>query len=88
VVFDPEQQLGDAVLRGYQLVGLTYQPLPKPTWLPDVNLCLQIWEGAYEGRRERWLRWVDESAQPIASGAERAERMAEQLRKLCQEPDF
>ncbi len=88
VIFDPERQLGDEVLRAFQLVGLTYQPLAEPIWFPGVELGLHLWEGEYENRREVWLRWADSSGAPIPTGAERAShehRRAEQERQRAEQ---
>jgi Uma2 family endonuclease len=74
IIFDPEKILGDQVLRGFRLEAMAYRPLGEPIWLPGVELGLRTWHGEYEGREETWLRWVDSEGQPIATGAESAER--------------
>lgn len=93
VIFDPERLLSDEVLRAYQLVGMSYAPLPAPVWLPGIDLGLQLWQGEYEGLDASWLRWADGSGLVIPTGRERAEqerlraeRLAEQLRTLGVEP--
>lgn len=73
VIFDPDRLLSDEVLRPYQLIGMSYVPLPAPIWLPGVELGLQLWRGAYEGMDESWLRWTDRAGQVIPTGLERAE---------------
>ncbi|MEH1829787.1 MAG: hypothetical protein V7L22_31385 [Nostoc sp.] len=70
-------------------------------WLTEVELGLCLWEGAYEGKRDVWLRWCDAEGNVIPTGAERAEqereaketalqraeRLAAQLRALGIEPE-
>ncbi|MHC5832740.1 MAG: Uma2 family endonuclease, partial [Nostoc sp.] len=40
----------------------------------EVELGLCLWEGAYEGKRDVWLRWCDATGNMIPTGAERAEQ--------------
>jgi len=93
-IFDPEQLLSRQPLRGYRLEGLTFQRMDEPLWFPDVALGLRLWQGRYEDLDETWLRWVDAEGRPIPTGRERAElerqradRLAEQLRRLGVEPE-
>jgi Uma2 family endonuclease len=74
VIFDPEQLLGSEQLRGYRLDALAYRPMDEPMFFPGLELGLRIWEGAYEGHQNTWLRWVDSEGRLIATGAERGER--------------
>jgi hypothetical protein len=48
---------------------------------------LRVWHGSFEKHENTWLRWVDAEGQLIATGNERAERLAEQLRRLGVEPE-
>ena len=57
-----------------------------PEWLPAVGLGLVLWQGTYEKKETTWLRWCDQQKQVIPTGAERAERLAAQLRALGIEP--
>ena len=43
------------------------------TQLGETGLSLVLWEGEFEGVRERWLRWQDSEGNLILTGAERAE---------------
>lgn len=86
-IHDPRRLLGDQPLRVFRLIGMKYEPLDEPYWLADVGLGLQLWAGRYENLEDTWLRWVDRDRQPIPTGAERAERLAEQLRRLGVEPE-
>lgn len=93
-IFDPEQLLSDDVLRVYELRRLHYRALGESLLLPGIGLGLQLWRGAYEGHDNSWLRWVDANGQLIPTGGERAqqaeqraERLAEQVRRLGGEPE-
>jgi len=60
----------------------------QSVWLETVGLGLNLWEGQFEEAVTRlWLRWCDLQGQVIATGAERADRLAEKLRKLGINPD-
>ncbi|MBN3880286.1 MAG: Uma2 family endonuclease [Nostoc sp.] len=99
IIFDPTQQLGGEILQMYELRGRQYIPTSEQ-WLTEVELGLCLWEGAYEGKRDVWLRWCDTEGNVIPTGAERAEqereaketalqrveRLAAQLRALGVEP--
>ena len=99
-VYDPSQQLGDTILRIYELRGRRYFEMAD-TWLEQVGLGLTIWAGEFENRQDRWLRWCNASGDILPTGDERAQtaeqraqtaeqraqRLAEQLRSLGIEPD-
>ncbi|MEH2040762.1 Uma2 family endonuclease [Nostoc sp.] len=99
IIFDPTQQLGGEILQMYELRGRQYIPTSEQC-LTEVELGLCLWEGAYEGKRDVWLRWCDTEGNVIPTGAERAEqereaketalqrveRLAAQLRALGVEP--
>ena len=70
--------------------------------LDTIGLGLTLWEGPYEEKVNRqWLRWCDAQGQVLPTGAEgkaieqqradaeqqRADRLAEKLRKLGVDPD-
>ncbi|MEH1851329.1 MAG: Uma2 family endonuclease [Nostoc sp.] len=100
IIFDPSRQLGGEVLQMYELRGRHYIATSEQ-WLTEVELGLCLWEGAYEGKRDVWLRWCDGEGNVIPTGAERAEqereaketalqraeRLAAQLRALGIEPE-
>lgn len=73
IVYDPTQQLGDPVLRVYELRGRRYTETAQ-TWLEQVGLGLTAWQGAFEGRHDHWLRWCDRQAAVLPTGDERAEQ--------------
>lgn len=99
IIFDPRCQLGAEPLRVYGLTSEDYIRIP-PECLPTIGLGLALWQGAYEGLTQTWLRWCDPTGHLIPTGAERAaaaahraaqeyqraERLAAQLRALGVEP--
>jgi len=71
VVYDPSRALRGAVLRAFELRGNLYVSMPRP-WFESVGLGLTLWEGAFEGRHDSWLRWCHADASVLPTGAERA----------------
>ncbi len=79
----------------------TYQEL-SDGWMAGVGLGVRLWDGVFEGRTTRWLRWYDAQGYLIPTGAERAEQerqraeqerqraeqLVAQLRALGIEPDL
>ncbi|WP_437338390.1 Uma2 family endonuclease [Sorangium sp. So ce394] len=100
VVWDPAGHLGGPALRAFEMRGHTYAPMER-AWFEAAGLGLCPWEGVYEGRHDRWLRWHTADGSVVPTGAERAEReqsraereraraerLAAQLRALGVEPD-
>jgi Uma2 family endonuclease len=86
VIFDPDDLLGHGVVRACVLARGKYEPLDAK-WLPNVGLGLVLRTGKFEGQQQTWLRWCDKDGRVIPTGAERAERLAAQLRALGVEPD-
>jgi Uma2 family endonuclease len=100
IVYDPTRQLGEQILRIYEMRGSRYYETTE-TWLEQVGLGLTIWEGEFEGRQDIWLRWCHQDGIIIATGDERAQqaearaeqaeqraqRLEEQLRALGINPD-
>lgn len=100
VVWDPAGRLGRPSLRVFEMRGSLYAPIDR-AWFEPVGLGLVEWEGTYEGRHDRWLRWCTADGQVIPTGAERAdkeraradkersraERLAAKLRALGIDPD-
>jgi len=56
VIFDPERWLGERVLRGYVLHGLSYVELLDLSWLEELGLGLVTWQGRFEDMEGLWLR--------------------------------
>jgi Uma2 family endonuclease len=71
VVYDPLHELGDALLRTYEMRGDLYVSVDRP-WFESVGLGLVLWEGAFEGTHAQWLRWCTRDGQLVPTGAERA----------------
>jgi len=65
----------------------TYQEL-SDGWMAGVGLGVRLWDGVFEGRTTRWLRWYDAQGYLIPTGAERAEQerqRAEQERQRAEQ---
>lgn len=73
VIFDPQQQLSNEVLRLYELQGLGYMEMDTK-WLSAVGIGLILWDGVYENKKDRWLRWCDSDGNLVLTGRERAEQ--------------
>lgn len=93
IVFDPLQQLGETLMRVYELQGNSYEEMSQ-TWLEKVGLGLALWEGEFESKQATWLRWCDQQGKVVPTGAERAEQehqraeqFAQQLRALGINPE-
>lgn len=100
VVYDPNLNLGDKVLRVYSLKARRYVETTN-NWLEEIGLGLTLWEGEFEGRNDTWLRWCDQDDNVLMTGDERAKQekqraenaekraqlLAERLRALGVDPD-
>ncbi|MEA5619481.1 Uma2 family endonuclease [Cronbergia sp. UHCC 0137] len=73
VIYDPNQQLGEQILSIYQLAGRHYIKTEE-TWLEDIGLGINLWQGEFEGRHDTWLRWFHQDGTVVATGDERADR--------------
>lgn len=72
VVYDPSHQLGETILKIFELRGRRYFETDQ-TWLEQVDLGLTLWEGKFEGRDDIWLRWCDKEGNVLLTGDERAQ---------------
>ncbi len=70
-VFDPLHQLGSIDLYLFENRANRYQALTD-SWFEELGLGLTLWDGVFEGKRDRWLRWHDKTGAVIPTGAERA----------------
>jgi hypothetical protein len=52
-----------------------------------AGLWLQLWDGAYEGQTDRWLRWALEDGVIIPTGAERAKIEAKRAQSESRRAD-
>lgn len=87
VIYDPLCQIMPQTLTVYRLQEFTYERQPEPRF-PALRLGLTEWEGEYEGKQDRWLRWTDEHGQIIPTGKERADaeyHRAEQERQRAEQ---
>ncbi|MEN9225621.1 MAG: Uma2 family endonuclease [Thermostichus sp. DRC_bins_24] len=71
VVFDPNHELGTEELRIFELRGRHYVEMTE-TWLEQVGLGLTVWDGVFEAKQARWLRWCDAQGQLLLTGDEQA----------------
>jgi Uma2 family endonuclease len=71
VIFDPQQLVQASDLQVYELQVGEYRPRPDHQ-LPRIKLALTLWEGVYEDKADRWLRWCDAAGQLLPTGAELA----------------
>jgi hypothetical protein len=70
-IYDPGQNLRGDVLEVYELRAREYVRRPD-TWLPNIGLGVTLWQGAFEGRHDTWLRWCDQPKKlPASSPGER-----------------
>jgi Uma2 family endonuclease len=83
IVYDPSQQLGEQVLRIYELRGMHYVETLQ-TWLEQVGLGLTLWEGEFEGKQDTWLRWCNREGDLLLTGDELARQAQQQARQAQQ----
>ncbi|MBD2681799.1 MULTISPECIES: Uma2 family endonuclease [Nostoc] len=100
IIYDPNQQLGEKVVRVYELRGRRYFE-SQETWLEQVGLGITLWEGEFESRHDSWLRWCQQDGTILPTGDERASQaeqrasqaeqraqiLAERLRAMGIDPD-
>lgn len=75
-------------LRFFQLTGGRYQEQTLDStqpriWIPELELGLGLWQGAFEGVTRYWLRWYDDQENWIPTDAERATQAEDQLRQVA-----
>ncbi|MCI0527220.1 MAG: Uma2 family endonuclease, partial [Nitrospira sp.] len=81
VIYDPQRLVQEEVLKAYELHVGEYEQ-KREAQLERVGLGLKLWEGVFEGKRDRWLRWCDLEGRMILTGAERAEQERERAERL------
>ncbi|MDZ8069152.1 MAG: Uma2 family endonuclease [Nostoc sp. DedQUE08] len=93
IVYDQNQQLGEKVLRVYELRGRRYFETSE-NWLEQVGLGVTLWEGKFEDRQDTWLRWCYQDGNVLSTGDERAslaeqraQILADRLRAMGVDPD-
>lgn len=80
VIFDPQLLVQSTALRVYELHAGEYRPRPDLR-LPRIDLAMTLWEGTYEDKPDRWLRWCDNTGALFPTGAERAEQAQQRAEK-------
>lgn len=86
-VFDPQKLIQSEPLIVYERRGEKFVRR-EDAQLGDTGLGLIIWEGAYEGVEQQWLRWCDATGAVIPTGKERANQerqLAEQERQRAEQ---
>jgi Uma2 family endonuclease len=86
-IYDPERHIQDEPLQLFELSPQRRYAPRDPARLPGIGLGLKIWQGAFEGREDSWLRWHDEEGNLILTGDERAreaDQRAEQERQRAE----
>ncbi len=67
-------------LRAFVLTGDRYEELilaePR-VWMPEIELGLGIWQGAFEGLERSWLRWYDANGTWIQTPTEQQRQQKE-----------
>ncbi|MCC5663746.1 Uma2 family endonuclease [Nostoc sp. CHAB 5784] len=89
IVYDQNQQLGEKVLRVYELRGRRYFETSE-NWLEQVGLGVTLWEGKFEDRQDTWLRWCYQDGNVLSTGDEHAEQerqRAEQERQRAEQAE-
>lgn len=83
VVYDPMRQLSDTELYVFALQNGRYCQLSEP-YLPLVGVGVTLWQGRYEGKDARWLRWCDPQGTVIPTGEERAQQATERAQQAAE----
>ncbi len=69
-IYDPNNRLGNGVLRVYGLHPEGYDLIPD-NWLAAVGLGLTLWQGKYAGAEGTWLRWCYRDGRVVPTAGER-----------------
>ncbi|MBW4661421.1 MAG: Uma2 family endonuclease [Drouetiella hepatica Uher 2000/2452] len=93
-------------LEMYELVGGQYQQMIANSrghyLIPQMEVEVGVWEGAYQNQTQPWLRWWDVQGDLLLTGSEqavvaeqraesaeeKAARLAERLREMGIDPDL
>ena len=87
VVFDPLKELGETILRVYELRNNIYVDNGN-FFLSQIGLGLTIWHGIFESLEYDWLRWCDASGNILLTGNElalQAQQRAEQEKQRAEQ---
>ncbi|MCL2933592.1 MAG: Uma2 family endonuclease [Trichodesmium sp. MAG_R03] len=86
VVFDPLKELGETILRVYELRNNIYVDNGN-FFLSQIGLGLTIWHGIFEGLEYDWLRWCDASGNILLTGNELAQQEKQRAEQEKQRAD-
>ncbi len=86
VIYDPDEFLSEEPLRIYELRGRSYERITAQP-LPEVGLSLSLWQGAFEGSFDTWLRWSDAQGNPVPTGAEGRRQVEAELKRVIEEKE-
>ena len=75
-IYDPQGLIQKTPLVVYESHAGMFVPR-SDTRLERVSLALILWEGEYEGRMDRWLRWCTPMGEVIPTGAELSQKQRE-----------
>ena len=84
-ILDPEHFLSEETLRLWQRRGPAFERIETGFW-PEIGLGLILWEGAFEGHTDVWLRWCDDKGQVIPTAEESAQAAKERPGKQKKTP--
>lgn len=70
-------------LRVYELRGTRYVEIAEPR-LEQAGLELILWQGKFEGKDDRWLRWQDLNGNLLLTADERAEQERQRADRLAE----
>jgi Uma2 family endonuclease len=84
VIFDPNDYLMPQPLTIYRWSNFEYEVQTSAVF-PALGLSLVLWEGEYEGKFDRWLRWADAKGQLIPTGKELAAQAQQQAAQAQQQ---
>lgn len=72
IIFDPRRVVQKNELRIYEMAAGQYIPKADRK-LTQIGLEVALWDGEFEGKQDRWLRWCDKEGNLVQTGFERAE---------------
>jgi Uma2 family endonuclease len=58
--------------------------LAGKVWMPEINLGLGLWSGAYHGLTRQWLRWYDDQQQWLPTLMEREQQACQRAQQAHQ----
>ena len=54
----------------FRLEGGRYAEVSRSDWLPEIGLGLTIWEGTFDDKFDKWLRFVRQDGSLLQTGDE------------------